>query len=167
MSSDNHDFPLWVCRQECIYLLQSLGEAEDEDYLHLLYEHPTEITVYVSDNRLTLYSEVAEFWNNSSSIILPLSKMQCDIISGDVNFDQTLSIADIIMLQNGLVNSAGVKIWRAGDMDENKGVNVFDLIIVKKEFINSSLPSDFDKTRRFSFAGSDFLLARSFIFYIF
>ena len=126
---------LILLREININLYQSLGEIKDRDYLHLLNEHQTKITVYVPDNRLTLYSEVAEFWQNTASTILPLSEMPYEIISGDVNFDQTLSISDIIMLQKGLANYDCVKMWKAGDMDGNEDVNIFDLIIMKREII--------------------------------
>jgi len=128
---------LILLREININLYQSLGELKDWNYLHLLHEHPTEVTVYVTDNRLALYSEVAEFWQNTASTILPLSEIPKDIIAGDVNYDQTLSISDIIMLQKGLANYDCVKMWKAGDMDGNEDVNIFDLIIMKREIINS------------------------------
>ena len=36
------------------------------------------------------------------------------------------------MLQKGLVNIGSVKVWKAGDLDNNDTINVFDLILMKR-----------------------------------
>ncbi len=146
----NVDMPFYECNnlETVIFLdnqmkpnLTSSSEHTmgDTYYLQIFNGCHASPTVYVPDNNIIEYIDISDFWNLSDFTILPLSKIPCEILSGDVNFDQTLSISDIIMLQKGLANYNCVKMWKAGDMDGNENVNIFDLIIMKRKLINSLL----------------------------
>lgn len=53
-------------------------------------------------------------------------------ISGDVNADGAFSVADIVMLQNWLLNAGELTNWRAGDLCEDNAIDVFDLCMMRK-----------------------------------
>jgi len=89
-------------------------------------------TIYVPDNKLDIYIE--EFPENYT--VLPLSEIPKEIISGDVNYDQTVSTADVVMMQKSFVKSDGIKLMKAADMNGDGKLNVFDLILLKRKIRN-------------------------------
>lgn len=62
-------------------------------------------------------------------------KKDITYIRGDVNANGTFSIADIVMMQKWLVGAGTITDKTAGDMDGNNKLNIFDLGIMKQEFI--------------------------------
>jgi len=64
------------------------------------------------------------------AILLPAMPDIADLIPGDVNFDETVDIMDIVLLVNFILNlqSPTPEQFVSGDMDENGLLNVLDLI---------------------------------------
>ncbi|MBR4628588.1 MAG: hypothetical protein IKO47_13015 [Ruminococcus sp.] len=56
-------------------------------------------------------------------------------LTGDVNMDGDLSIADVILLQKWLLgsDSSEFKNWKAGDINSDSRLDVFDLILLKRK----------------------------------
>ena len=90
------------------------------------------VNVYVPDSKVDVYKIISETWNTVDVQVFPLSDKQEKLLYGDVDYDGTVSLSDIIMLQKGLVNIGSVKVWKAGDLDNNDIINVFDLILMKR-----------------------------------
>jgi len=72
----------------------------------------------------------------SDFTILPLSEIPKEIITGDVNYDQTVSTADVVMMQKSFAKSDGMKLMKAADMNGDGKLNVFDLILLKRKIQN-------------------------------
>lgn len=97
-----------------------LVNAEEECVLNATggtYEFKYEI----STNRLSIYSAYKTAY-----------------CIGDCNNDGIFSVADIVLLQKWLLATPGVILpnWKAADLCEDGILNVFDLIMIKREFIN-------------------------------
>lgn len=56
---------------------------------------------------------------------------------GDVNFDNSFTVADVVTLQNWLVTKPDSKLtyWKAADLNDDDILDVFDLIAMKKALI--------------------------------
>lgn len=59
-------------------------------------------------------------------------------VSGDVNADGALTVADVVVLQKWLlaVPDATLADWKAGDLCEDDRLDVFDLCLMKRELLN-------------------------------
>ena len=88
------------------------------------------------DNNIIEYIDISDFWTLPDFTILPISEMPCEIISGDVNYDQTVSTADVVMMQKSFVKNDGMKLMKAADMNGDGKLNVFDLILLKRKIQN-------------------------------
>ena len=55
---------------------------------------------------------------------------------GDVNFDQSVSMADAVQLQRFLLgNSRKLGNWKNADLDENDVIDIFDLAVLKRQIL--------------------------------
>jgi len=140
----NVDMPFYECNnlETVIFLdnqmkpnLESSSEHTmgDTYYLHIFNECNASPTVYVPDNNIIEYIDISDFWTLSDFTILPLSEIPKEIISGDVNYDQTVSTADVVMMQKSFVKNDGMKLMKAADMNGDGKLNVFDLILLKRK----------------------------------
>lgn len=80
-------------------------------------------------------------YGNAAFILLTaavMSRTETDKIQGDVNADGKFNIADVVLLQKWLLDSANVKLadWKAADLDENGMINVLDLCLMKQKLTN-------------------------------
>ena len=59
-------------------------------------------------------------------------------VRGDVNADGEFNIADVVTLQNWLLQKSGAQLknWKAADLCTDGKLNVFDLCLMKREFVN-------------------------------
>ena len=57
------------------------------------------------------------------------------IISGDVNADGTFNIADVVSMSNYLIGKDILKDWQAGDINNDKIIDIFDLCGMKKMIV--------------------------------
>ncbi|MBQ8959895.1 MAG: dockerin type I repeat-containing protein [Ruminococcus sp.] len=73
---------------------------------------------------------VDRYDNGSANVVFRLKH----IVIGDVNGDGEFNIADAVSLQKWLlaVPDAELACWKAGDLDGNLKLNVFDLILMKQ-----------------------------------
>lgn len=55
---------------------------------------------------------------------------------GDINSDDELTIAVVVMLQNYIVHRGDVADWQSGDLCEDGRLDVFDLIAMKNKLIS-------------------------------
>ena len=62
-------------------------------------------------------------------------------IPGDVNADGTFNISDVVMMQKWLLAVPDVKLedWKAGDLCNDNILNVFDLCLMKRELIRTTV----------------------------
>lgn len=80
-------------------------------------------------------------YGNAAFILLTaavMSRTETDKVQGDVNADGKFNIADVVLLQKWLLDSANVKLadWKAADLDENGMINVLDLCLMKQKLTN-------------------------------
>ena len=71
-----------------------------------------------------------------SLMICCLSGCKKDSKSGDVNADGKLTAADLVMLQNWLVQSGSINNGRLGDLDGNGILNGIDLSMLRSMLIH-------------------------------
>ncbi|MBR4627307.1 MAG: rhamnogalacturonan lyase [Ruminococcus sp.] len=59
-------------------------------------------------------------------------------VRGDVNADGEFSIADLVILQKWLLSKPDSDLadWKAGDLCEDDRLNVFDLVLMRRELLN-------------------------------
>lgn len=71
-----------------------------------------------------------------SSVSVSASAVSYSDISGDVNSDGVFNVADVVALQKWLLND-GTKLadWKMGDFYQDDILDVFDLCLMKKEFL--------------------------------
>ena len=80
-------------------------------------------------------------YGNAAFILLTaavMSRTETDKVQGDVNADGKFNIADAVLLQKWLLDSANVKlaVWKAADLDENGMINALDLCLMKQKLTN-------------------------------
>ncbi len=56
-------------------------------------------------------------------------------IKGDVNADGSFTVADLVMLEKYLLGTGTLTNWQAGDLLEDEKIDVFDLIVMRKEIV--------------------------------
>ena len=59
---------------------------------------------------------------------------------GDVNDDGEFGVADVVKLQKWLVGSktASLEKWKAGDFTDDKKLNGFDLILMRRALVHAA-----------------------------
>lgn len=70
----------------------------------------------------------------------PMLKWEKKEVKGDVNADGEFTVADVLTLQKWLLAVPDTKLnnWKAGDLCEDNMLNVFDLVLLKRELLNSN-----------------------------
>ena len=104
-----------------------------------------ELLEYKQNGRtLTLYN-VSEFWDGETvycDALNELGSITSDKavitvgVAGDVNADGKLTAADLVMLQNWLVQSGSINNGRLGDLDGNGILNGIDLSMLRSMLIH-------------------------------
>ncbi len=66
-------------------------------------------------------------------------KLGVSLIRGDLNNDETFSIADVVMMQKYLLKATDAEFYelRSGDFNDDGVIDIFDLIILKEELLKS------------------------------
>ncbi len=59
-------------------------------------------------------------------------------VKGDVNADGAFNVADLVMLQNFLVRNGELTDWQAGDLCNDRKIDVFDSVAMRQELITSA-----------------------------
>ncbi len=82
------------------------------------------------------YLEVTEHDNNSADIYIKVKKT----VNGDINADETFSVADAVLLRKWQVNAADTKLsnWRNADLNGDGKLDVFDSCLMRRELIEQN-----------------------------
>ena len=69
----------------------------------------------------------------------PMLSWEKQKIKGDVNADGYLTVADVVLLQKWLLAVPDIKLpdWKAADLIDDDRLDVFDLVLMKRELINN------------------------------
>lgn len=102
------------------------GGDESKNLLH--YESGDIISI-----RFTYHTETGKI---ESIETLSIKQNVHNPVTGDVNADGEFNAADVIMLQKWLISAGDITDWQAGDFLKDEKLNVFDLCIMKREFLN-------------------------------
>ncbi|MDE6666577.1 MAG: hypothetical protein K2K14_10415 [Ruminococcus sp.] len=83
----------------------------------------------------TLYCSY--FTNNGTSAIRQLKIGKSEILMGDINDDGVFNIADVVTMQKWLLAVPDITLvnWKAGDIDDDNRLDVFDLCLMKRMLI--------------------------------
>jgi len=65
-----------------------------------------------------------------------------DVLKGDLNFDNLLTVADLVALQKYLLNNNDFNksLFYYADMNDDEKVNAFDLILLRQAVANKPNP---------------------------
>ena len=87
-------------------------------------------------DKITMYDNGVLIWGTEPNGKTPDDKSE---LKGDINIDGKFNVADIVMLNNYIVNLSDIKISEQGfingDMDENDLLNVFDSVLMRKNLL--------------------------------
>lgn len=64
-----------------------------------------------------------------------VKSQNAELLMGDVNDDGEFNVSDIVMLQKWLLSKGTLTNWKAADFDNNKIINIFDLVLMKRELL--------------------------------
>ena len=56
-------------------------------------------------------------------------------ILGDVNADKQFTVADVAMMQGYLLKRGGLTDWKAGDLNEDGAIDIFDMVMIRRLLI--------------------------------
>lgn len=87
-------------------------------------------------DKITMYDNGVLIWGTEPNGKTPDDKSE---LKGDINIDGKFNVADIVMLNNYIINLSDIKISEQGfingDMDENDLLNVFDSVLMRKNLL--------------------------------
>lgn len=76
-------------------------------------------------------------FNEDYDVVQVKVTVESNVIAGDCNSDGQFTVADIIMLQQWLINdNTVVDDWKAADLSEDGRLNAMDLVLMKRKLIN-------------------------------
>ena len=91
---------------------------------------------YTDLDRLTVTASSSQEMTVTSVDILV--KGQSQETQCDVNSDGEFTIADLVAMQSFLLGNGQLKNWQAGDLCQNRRIEVFDLILMRERYLASS-----------------------------
>ena len=80
---------------------------------------------------------------NAESISPERKELYYTDIKGDVNNDGLFNVSDLVMLQKYLLGNGTLTNWKNGNLCCDDRIDVFDLILVRREFLESGSSSVF------------------------
>ncbi len=127
-------------------LASSLGGSQGWGYINTFGEDRVNpITAYVPDNQIEQYTQMAKDGWNCDYEILPLSQKPVENpqptgIKGDVNCDNDLNIADLVILSKWITDSNGLSAQNmndssAADMNSDGLIDVFDSVLLRTALV--------------------------------
>ena len=94
-------------------------------------------------------NEITIYWNSPLTCLLAMNSTartpgHDDIISGDVNQDQTVNTADVVLLQKYLLGEVSLTETqaKAADVQANNTVNGFDLAVLRQKLVQKDDKDD-------------------------
>lgn len=73
--------------------------------------------------------------------VMVTAQQKIETLRGDVNADGALGIADIVLMQKWLLaENVTMADWQAGDLCDDDTLNIFDLTLMKSEFLSTISP---------------------------
>ena len=94
-------------------------------------------------------NEITIYWNSPLTCLLAMNSTartpgHDDIISGDVNQDQTVNTADVVLLQKYLLGEVSLTETqaKAADVQANNTVNGFDLVVLRQKLVQKDDKDD-------------------------
>ena len=137
-----------------IYYNSNLGNLDGPIYIHLGYDNWEEI---ISPDPLMTYNEYSERWEYSFIVPSDLEQINFvfndgqnnwdnnngndwniniqNILSGDVNYDSTLDILDIIIIVSFILNNN--EIYIEADFNNDGNINLLDIIQLVNVIMNN------------------------------
>lgn len=67
----------------------------------------------------------------SLASVLVINSTAGAVVSGDVNDDGEINVADAVMMQNFLIGNGSLADWKAGDFNGDNRIDVFDFCIIR------------------------------------
>ena len=74
-------------------------------------------------------------YGNASLVYLLAAASGEEMVIGDVNADGNFNVADMVMLSKWLLGSGDITDWQAGDLYCDGKLDVYDLIVMRQEFV--------------------------------
>ncbi len=62
-----------------------------------------------------------------------------DTISGDLNYDNSLTVTDVVLLRKAILASKTVQDEPAGDMNEDDRLTVTDVVLLRKAILSADV----------------------------
>ena len=138
-SSEEFDLSsISLSKTDCGERSYSLGELQDENgVLSDVSIHDTMLIYSPSGKKGTAKQEVVIKTNNYEDVIATMTFETSEWVSGDVNDDGVVSIADVVLLQRWLLSVPGITLpnWKAADLYEDEILNTFDLCLLKRSLL--------------------------------
>lgn len=91
--------------------------------------------VHPSDNG---YAAMRELWADVMYKTVYSAEGGKETLSGDVNKDGEISVADLVMMQNFLLGKGNLDDWCAGDIFKDDKINVFDMVMLRKLVVSQT-----------------------------
>lgn len=106
------------------------------DFETFFYENPDLLSSDGVHPSETGYAAMRELWAKTMYDNVYQAEDTPSIkADGDVNADGEFSVADIVMMQKWLLGAGSLTDWKAGDLYEDGGIDVFDLCLMKRELL--------------------------------
>ena len=96
---------------------------------------------YFDGNVTVPLSELNSEKNELGADFFPiLNESKDKYLKGDVNADNSFTVADLVLLQKWLLNfpDANLRSWTSGDLCNDEKLDFFDLCMMRKELIQKN-----------------------------
>lgn len=88
--------------------------------------------VHPADNG---YAAMRQLWAETMYEKVYSADSEIRNVAGDVNSDGEFNISDLVALQKFILGNGSLKDWKAGDFNGNDKIDVFDLVMIRQEFV--------------------------------
>lgn len=116
--------PFYFNGDKAVFLASDIVKALDE--LEIDYTDLDGIALSAYGGTITL--------SDAKLLVKPESS---ENLMGDVNNDETFSLADVIALQKWLLGKGSLSNWKNADFNNDKIVNIIDLALMKQKLLQS------------------------------
>lgn len=119
----------------------NLTDESGEKYYYGLNIFASSLGVDVVNDSKAGDKYIFAFYNGK--ITVPLSKVEEDVLSGDLNSDGIFNVSDMVIFQQWLLGASNVKRpdLKAADLSQDGILNILDLCMMKHELLQYMMPS--------------------------